>query len=95
LRYADVAEDVAHICMDLDYQKRFHLKRHFLSRYIDGSRDFQLNVLIYFLMCYKACVRAKVSFFKATNERNRKEKAMCLRESDDHLKLAKSYLGFL
>jgi len=95
LRYADVAEDVAHICMDLDYQKRSHLKRHFLSCYIEGSRDFQLNVLIYFLMCYKACVRAKVSFFKATKERNRKKKAMCLRESDDHLKLAKSYLGFL
>lgn len=95
LRYADVAEDVAHICMDLDFQKRSHLKRHFLSCYIEESRDFQLNVLIYFLMCYKACVRAKVCFFKATNERNRKEKAMCSRESDDHLKLAKSYLGFL
>ncbi|HZI71133.1 MAG TPA: hypothetical protein VFD60_08230, partial [Nitrososphaeraceae archaeon] len=93
LRYADVAEDVAHICMDLDYQKRSHLKRHFLSCYIEESRDFQLNVLILFLMCYKACVRAKVCFFKATNERNRKKKAMCLRESDDHLKLAKSYLG--
>jgi aminoglycoside phosphotransferase family enzyme len=95
LRYADVAEDVAHICMDLDYQKRSHLKRHFLSCYIEESRDFQLNALIYFLMCYKACVRAKVCFFKATNERNRKGKDMCLRESNDHLKLAKSYLEFL
>jgi aminoglycoside phosphotransferase family enzyme len=93
LRYADVAEDVAHICMDLDYQKRSYLKRHFLSYYIEASKDFQLNAIIYFLMCYKACVRAKVYFFKATNERNRQEKDRCLRESDDHLKLAKLYLG--
>ena len=95
LRYADVAEDVAHICMDLDYQKRSYLKRHFLSCYIEASKDFQLNAIIYFLMCYKACIRAKVYFFKATNERNRKEKDRCLRQSDDHLKLAKLYLGFL
>jgi aminoglycoside phosphotransferase family enzyme len=95
LRYADVAEDVAHICMDLDYQKRSHLKRHFLSSYIEEAKDFQLNPLIYFWMCYKACVRAKVCFFKGVNKRNSKEKTTCLRESNDHLKLAKSYLGFL
>lgn len=95
LRYADVAEDVAHICMDLNYQKKSHLKRHFLFSYIEKSNDFQLNLLVYFLMCYKACVRAKVCFFKATNERNKKQKDMFLRESDDHLKIAKSYLGFL
>ncbi len=95
LRYADVAEDVAHISMDLDYQKRSGLKRHFVSSYIEESKDFQLNFLIYFLMCYKACVRAKVCFFKAVNEINKKEKVTCLRESRNHLKLARSYLEFL
>jgi aminoglycoside phosphotransferase family enzyme len=95
LRYADVAEDVAHICMDLDYQKRSDLKRHFLSSYIEESRDFQLNLLICFLMCYNACMRDKVCFFKAVNEKNREGKVMCLRESNDHLNLAKSYLQFL
>lgn len=95
LRYADVAEDVAHICMDLDYQKRSHLKRHFLSSYIEETKDFQLNQLVYFLMGYKACMRAKVCFFKGVNERNRKERVTCLRESNSHLKLATSYLEFL
>jgi uncharacterized protein len=93
LRYADIAEDVAHICMDLDYQKKSYLKRHFVSCYIEASKDFQLNAIINFLMCYKACVRAKVYFFKAINERNKEEKDRCLRQSDDHLKLAKLYLG--
>jgi aminoglycoside phosphotransferase family enzyme len=95
LRYADVAEDVAHISMDLDYQKKSRLKRHFVSTYLEESKDFQLNFIVYFLMCYKACVRAKVYFFKALNERNRKEKVKCLRDSTNHLKLARSYLEFL
>ena len=95
LRYADVAEDVAHISMDFDYQKKSRLKRHFVSTYLEESKDFQLNFIVYFLMCYKACVRAKVYFFKALNERNRKEKATCLRESTNHLKLARSYLESL
>jgi aminoglycoside phosphotransferase family enzyme len=95
LRYADVVEDVAHICMDLDYQKRSHLKRYFLSSYIEETKDFQLNSMVYFLMCYKACMRAKVCFFKGVNERGRNEKITCLRESNSHLRLAKSYLEFL
>jgi aminoglycoside phosphotransferase family enzyme len=36
--------------------------------------------------CYKACVRAKVCFFKAVNEKNSKQKVTCL---------ARSYLEFL
>ena len=94
LRYADVAEDVAHISMDLDYQKKCKFRRHFLSSYIKKSNDFQLNLLVYFLMCYKACVRAKVCIFKARNEEDTKEKVTCMRESRDHLWLARSYLEF-
>jgi aminoglycoside phosphotransferase family enzyme len=94
LRYADVAEDVAHISMDLDYQDKCKFKRRFLSSYIENSNDFQLNLLVYFLMCYKACVRAKVCVFKARNEENTKEKVACMRESSNHLKLARSYIEF-
>ena len=34
LRYADVAEDVAHLSMDLDYNGRSDLRKYFLSQYI-------------------------------------------------------------
>ncbi len=30
LRYADVAQDVAHLSMDLDYHKRDDLMKHFI-----------------------------------------------------------------
>lgn len=96
LRYADVAEDVAHLSMDLDYHKRDDLRKYFVSQYITKSNDLKLSTLLYFLMCYKACVRAKVSLFHARNEKAfKKNKRMeHVRESEDHLKLAEVYLEF-
>ena len=97
LRYADVAEDVAHLSMDLDYHKRDDLRKYFISQYIMKSNDVKLSRLVYFLMCYKACVRAKVSLFRARNEKSFRKiiKMEYLREAKDHLKLAESYLKFL
>jgi aminoglycoside phosphotransferase family enzyme len=68
LRYADIAEDVAHLSMDLDYNRRNDLRRYFISKYVEKSNDNNLQDLLYFLMCYKACVRAKVSLFRAKTE---------------------------
>lgn len=93
LRYADVAEDVAHLSMDLDYNGRRDLRKYFLSQYMKISEDQSLEELIYFLMCYKACMRAKVSFFRATEERNHSKRVQCTKEAIEHLQLAASYLN--
>ena len=69
LRYADVAEDVSHLAMDLDYHRRQDLRRYFINRYIRKSNDTTLINIIYFMMCYKACIRAKVSIFRAIRSR--------------------------
>lgn len=92
LRYADVAEDVAHLAMDLDFHKRKDLRKYFVSQYLKKSNDFDLKNLIYFLMCYKACVRGKVSLFQAKNEPIQKKRNVFLKESKRHFKLADSYL---
>jgi hypothetical protein len=91
LRYADVAEDVAHLSMDLDYNQRSDLRKYFLSQYVIKSKDQSLEELVYFLMCYKACVRAKVSFFRATKESNHQKRVQSIKEGNDHLHLAASY----
>jgi aminoglycoside phosphotransferase family enzyme len=93
LRFADVAEDIAHLSMDLDYHKRNDLRKYFISQYINKSEDVNLENLIYFLMCYKACVRAKVSYFRAKNEPIIKNRVPYLEESKNLLRLAESYLG--
>lgn len=93
LRYADVAEDVAHFAMDLDFHKKSDLCKHFISQYIYRSKDTGLEDIVYFLMCYKACVRVKVSLFRA-KALGKDAGAMHVEEGMSHLKLAESYLDF-
>ena len=92
LRYADIAEDVAHLSMDLDYHKRSDLRKQLIFQYIEKSSDINLEKLVYFMMCYKACIRSKVSLFHAKNETIAKKRIAHIRESKDLLKLAESYL---
>ena len=92
MRYADVAEDVAHLAMDLDFYMREDLRRHFISKYIAESNDQYLYSLIHFLMCYKACMRGKVIQFKASNEINEKRRLSYEKESGKLFTLAESYL---
>lgn len=92
LRYADVAEDVSHLAMDLDYHRRQDLRRYFINHYIRKSNDTTLINIIYFLMCYKACVRAKVSIFRAIEVENKNERLECIIEAQSLFKLARKYL---
>jgi hypothetical protein len=95
LRYADVTEDVAHLSMDLDYNRRIDLRKYFVSQYIERSDDLDLKNLLYFLMSYKACVRAKVSLFRAKNETDDETKKRWIEESKNLLELAASYIESL
>jgi len=102
LRYADVAEDVAHLAMDLDLHGRTDLRKLLISEYILQGKDASLEDIVYFLMCYKACVRVKVSLFRAkglekttNSEEDRKEIDQAEEEARRHLQLAESYLELL
>ena len=94
LRYGDVASDVAHLAMDFDYYGKENLRKHFVSRYISKSGDRNLNRIIYFMMCFKACVRAKVSQFRANNESDARKRLGYSSESKNRFKVAESYLDF-
>lgn len=91
LRYADVTEDIAHLSMDLDYIRREDLRKRFVSRYVERSNDINLKDLLYFFMCYKACIRAKVSLFRAKNETDIQKRRRWIKESQAFLELAESY----
>ena len=81
--------------MDLDYNKRIDLRKHFVSQYIEYSDDVDLRNLLYFLMCYKACVRAKVSLFRAKNETDNETRKSWIEESKNLLDLAAAYIESL
>jgi aminoglycoside phosphotransferase family enzyme len=102
LRYADVAEDVAHLAMDLDLHGRTDLRKLLISEYILQGKDASLEDIVYFLMCYKACVRVKVSLFRAkglekttNSDEDRKEIDLAEEEAKRHLQLAESYSELL
>ena len=93
LRYADVVEDVAHLAMDLDYHQQTDLREYFISQYIKNSKDKNIINLVYFMMCYKACVRTKVALFRAREVNVKaKKKIPFEREAKKHLRLARKYL---
>ncbi len=94
LRSADVAEDVAHFAMDLDFHRRPDLRKYFLTQYLAKSQDSELELLVYFWMCYKACMRAKVTFFQAKNEQNKIKKKKLIKDAKKLLGLAESYMNF-
>jgi uncharacterized protein len=92
LRYADVAEDVAHLSMDLEYHKRKDLKLYFIRTYVTRSRDYNLLKILDFLICYKAFMRAKVSLFQATFESTKTRQHRLKKEADLLLAFGQKYL---
>ncbi|HSH17444.1 MAG TPA: AAA family ATPase, partial [Verrucomicrobiae bacterium] len=59
-RYVDVANDVAFLAMDLDYEGRPDLARHFADRMAGALKDGGMPQLMDFYKCYRAYVRGKV-----------------------------------
>lgn len=78
-RYVDVASDVAFLAMDLDYEGRPELARHFATRIAAALHDDGLPRLLDFYKCYRAYVRGKVeslhSLAHAASEEERRDSA--------------------
>lgn len=92
LRYADVVEDVAHLAMDLDLHNRHDLQEIFINHYTLKSKDDTLKDILYFMMCFKACMRAKVCFFNAKSGIDSERSAAAMKEGNRLLEVAESYL---
>jgi hypothetical protein len=65
-RYVDVANDAAFLAMDLDYEGRPDLGRHFAARLAHSLGDEDMPALLDFYKCYRAYVRGKVESFHST-----------------------------
>jgi aminoglycoside phosphotransferase family enzyme/predicted kinase len=59
-RYVDVANDAAFLAMDLDYEDRPDLARHFATTLAAALKDGDMPRLMNFYKCYRADVRGKV-----------------------------------
>jgi aminoglycoside phosphotransferase family enzyme len=95
LRYADVAEDVAHLSMDLEHHKHKDLQLYFVHNYMSRSQDHALERILNFLISYKAFMRAKVSLFQASFESTKSRKHRLQKDADSHFILGQKYLEAL
>lgn len=59
-RYVDVANDAAFLAMDLDFEGRPDLSRHFVAKLAAALHDDGMRGLMDFYQCYRAYVRGKV-----------------------------------
>ena len=60
-RYGDVAADVAFLAMDLDFHGLTDFSRHFAARFAEAALDEDLDAVLNFYKCYRACVRGKIN----------------------------------
>jgi hypothetical protein len=67
-RYSDVASEIAFLAMDLDYNGYADLADRFCEAYVRASGDTELDTLLNFYKCYRACVRAKVVGFRLEDQ---------------------------
>ncbi len=66
-RIQDAAEEVAFLAMDLEFNGYAPFARAFVDAYVQASGDVELLGLLAFYKCYRACVRAKVHAFLASD----------------------------
>jgi len=67
-RHLDVANDIAFLAMDLDYNGRTDLAKRLVRRVAEALGDPELDQVIDFYKCYRAYVRGKVEGMRAAEE---------------------------
>lgn len=92
LRTIDVANDVAFLAMDLDYEGRPDLSRRLVHSIVRATRDRGIEQLLDFYKCYRAAVRHKVESLRAAErEVVDAERAASATRADKFMRLALRY----
>jgi len=92
LRAIDIANDVAFLAMDLDYEGRPDLARRFVSAIARAVHDRGIEQLQDFYKCYRAAVRYKVECLRAAErEVGAEERRASTERAERFLRLALRY----
>ncbi len=86
-RFIDVASEIAFMAMDLDAKGREDLSKVFVGKYLELSKDPDLEKLLDFYKCYRANVRAKIAAIEYSQDPNEEAK----KRIEKYLILAEKY----
>jgi aminoglycoside phosphotransferase family enzyme/predicted kinase len=91
-RHLDVASDTAFLAMDLDFHGRPDLSRFLVRRLAVMLEDRDMEALMDFYQCYRACVRGKVESFHSVAEiADDEERAAAAEKARRYFQLALQY----
>ena len=91
-RYVDVANDVAFLAMDLDYEGRPDLARYFAAQMASALNDNGMPCLMDFYKCYRAFIRGKVeSLHSVAHAAPEEERAASAERARRYFRLALRY----
>lgn len=65
LRWIDVIDDIAFVCMDLRFRGRSDLAARFLNRYLEATGDYEGACVLRYYQVQRALVRCKVALLRA------------------------------
>ena len=65
LRWIDVMNDIAFICVDLKFQGRHDLAARFLKQYLEITGDYEGAAVLHYYQIQRALVRCKVALLRA------------------------------
>lgn len=68
MRYNDPASEIAFLAMDLEHRGRYGAAETLLAAFVRRSGDPRILALADFYLCYRACVRLKVTCFRLQQE---------------------------
>ena len=91
MRWSDVMSEIAFVAMDLEDRKRRHLAFRFLNAYLERMGDYAGLGVLRFFLAYRAMVRAKVAWFRATQSDPNDQKDAALAEYRGYVSLARKY----
>lgn len=95
-RCGDVAEDVAFLTMDIDFNGYSQYADAFMEAYIRYSGDTDLPALLNFYRCYYAYVRGKVTSFRLDEEELQEfERGQIIETATKYFNLAYTYAARL
>lgn len=76
--WIDVMNDIAFLCMDLEYAGRRGLAVRFLSGYVEKTGDYGGLCLLRYYKCRRALVRCKVAWLRARQQADKGEDASAM-----------------
>lgn len=97
-RQIDVLNEIAFLCMDLDFFDREDLSEYFVQEYIrvnpaiSTEKDLQL---FYYFKSYRANIRAKINSLRSGSAENSTDRDRYLEDTGKYLRLMTRYMGKL